>query len=315
MKANLIHSLELLSYLQHLLTADIAALAEGQATYAFMCNPSGGTVDDVFIYRLPGRYMLALNAANLAKDLAWMREAVGGCQVTVEDISPGTYMLALQGPAAQAILQPLTNADLAGIKRHCAIEADLAGTRTLIGRTGYTGEDGYELYLPAVAAETVWDALLDAGTPQGLLPAGLAARDSLRFEACLPLYGQELDEDISPLAAGLGWAVKFDKGAFIGREALLAEQRAGSPTKLAGLRLTGRGVPRHGYPVLADGEVVGHVTSGMYAPTLDGFYALAYLPADKTEPGTPLAIEIRGKLVEAQVVNRPFYSRKRGVYA
>ncbi|MHB9032771.1 MAG: glycine cleavage system aminomethyltransferase GcvT [Anaerolineae bacterium] len=296
-----------LAFLQQVVTADMRGLEPGIARYGLLCYADGGAVDDVFIYVLPERYIVVLNAANRAKDVRWLQAQAVGYDLALRDISDETYMLALQGPRAEAILQPLCPANLAELQRHHALETTVAGVNTLVGRTGYTGEDGFELYFPAASAGGMWDILLERGRPEGLLPAGLAARDSLRFEACMPLYGQEISANRGPVGAGLSWAVAWDKGSFIGRDALLKERLEGSNERLVGLKLTERGVPRHGYRVLADGAPCGEVTSGMYAPTLEGFYALAYVSAEHAAPGTELTIEIRGKPAAAEVVRKPFY--------
>lgn len=305
-----VSGVDALPFLQAVMTADVAGFAPGSAAYSLMCYADGGTVDDTFIYTLPGRYLIALNASNLAKDVRWMQAHTAGYDVSVRDISDETCMLALQGPAAQAVLQPLCAGDLAALPRHHALETTLLGTDALVGRTGYTGEDGFELYLPVGRAGELWDALLDAGRPLGLLPVGLAARDSLRFEACMPLYGQEISASRGPVGAGLGWALAWEKGDFIGRDALLKERLEEPRERLVGLRLRERGVARHGYRVLAGDSPCGEVTSGMYAPTLDGFYALAYVAAEYAAIGTALAVEIRGKPVPAEVVKKPFYKAR-----
>lgn len=296
-----------LLFLQYVMTADVSAFALNSANYSLMCYEDGGVVDDTFIYRLPDRYFVAINAANNAKDTRWLNYHKHGLDVQVENVSEQMYMLALQGPKAQAILQPLCTADLSNLKYHMAEETDVAGVPALVGRTGYTGEDGFELFFPTAKAGLVWDAIMESGKPQGLLPIGLAARDSLRFEACMPLYGQEISATRGPIEAGLGWAVSFDKGDFIGREALLKTRLEGPAAKLVGFEMTEGGVPRHGYAVQAGNAVCGEVTSGMYSPTTDKFLGLAYVPAEHSAPGTPLGIVIRDKVKPAVVVKKPFY--------
>jgi aminomethyltransferase len=296
-----------LAFLQSVVTSDMSGLNEGEAGYGLLCYADGGAVDDLFVYRLPDRYFIAVNAGNRKKDVRWMQAHAWGYDVTVTDISDETYMLALQGPQAGAILQALTPADLSRLAFHYATESEVAGVKTLIGRTGYTGEDGFELFFDANQAGHVWDALLEAGQPHGLQPIGLAARDSLRFEPCLPLYGDELGPDISPLEAGLGWAVSFDKGPFIGREALLKQRLEGPPRKLVAFEMEERGVPRHGYTLRVDGET-GVVTSGMYAPTVERYVGLALIPAAYAEVGQPLEVDIHGRARAARVVEKPFYT-------
>lgn len=296
-----------LAFLQRVLTADIAAIPQGQAGYALMCYADGGTVDDTFVYALPGRYLVAINASNNAKDTRWLEAQTYGLDVSVRNVSEETYMLALQGPLAAAIMQPLTDADLSALAYHHAVEGTVAGVPGIISHTGYTGEDGFELYLAASGAVAAWDAIMAQGAPQGLLPIGLAARDSLRFEAAMPLYGQEIGPTISPLEAGLSWAVSWTKGPFIGRKALLKQRLEGVTRTLVAFRMLDRGVPRHEYPVLSDSQVVGVVTSGMYAPTLDQFLGLAFVPPALRRPGTELSIGIRGRENRAVVVKKPFY--------
>jgi aminomethyltransferase len=294
--------------MQHVMTADFRDLPIGGARYSLLCYADGTVVDDTFTYRLPDRYFVAINAANVAKDVRWLRAQRGALDVTIKDVSEATYMLSLQGPRAQAILQPLCVADLDALAFHTMIETDVAGVPTRLGRTGYTGEDGFELYFAAELAPTVWDTLLERGQPEGLLPIGLAARDSLRFEPCMPLYGQEISAEVAPLSAGLGFAVAFDKGPFIGRDALLKVRLEGPRQRLVGLEMVERGVPRHGYPILAEGQPCGVVTSGMYAPTVDKFLALGYVPAAYAAIGTELAIQIREDVRRAVVVKKPFYT-------
>ena len=297
-----------LPFLQRIMTADVSAFEAGSANYSLMCYDDGGVVDDTFIYRLPGRYFVAINAANNAKDTQWLNYHKAGFDVQVENISDQTYMLALQGPEAQAILQPLCGHPLASLPFHTAVETTVAGVPTLLGRTGYTGEDGFELFFPTDHAGLVWDKLMESGAPRGLLPIGLAARDSLRFEACMPLYGQEISAIAGPVEAGLAWAVSFGKSGFIGRESLLKVRLEGPSRKLVGFEMTQGGVARHEYDVVKDGIPCGKVTSGMYAPTVDKFLGMAYVPVQYAAPGTEIGISIRGKVKPAVVIKRPFYT-------
>ncbi len=299
---------EALSFLQRLATANLARLAEGDAGYAPLCYHDGGMVDDTFVYHLPGRYLVVVNAANTEKDLRWFDYQRSGQDVTIQDLSGQSCMLALQGPRAEEVLQPLTPLPLEGLGYHKVAESQVAGAQAIIARTGYTGEDGFELYLRAEDAIPVWQALLAAGEPVGLLPIGLAARDSLRFEPCMPLYGHELGPNITPLEAGLGWAVALKKGPFIGREALLKERLEGSARKLVGFEMTERSVPRHGMEVEIGGVVCGHVTSGLYAPTVDKFLGMAYVPAEHAVEGLEIGIRIRSRVRAARIVKRPFYT-------
>ncbi len=299
---------EALPYLQRIATMDVGRMAMGEAHYSLVCYEDGGIVDDTFIYRLPDRYFIAINAANAEKDTRWFQHQLGRFEATVENISDETYMLALQGPQAEAILQQLTPAQLDKLPYHRAAESKVAGVPTLIGRTGYTGEDGFELFFPREKATLLWDRLLEVGAPLGLRPIGLAARDSLRFEAKMPLYGQEISATLNPLQAGLGWAVSFDKGDFVGRSALLKVKLEGSPNRLVGLEMVDRGVPRHGYPVALEGRTVGEITTGMFAPTLNRYLALAYVPVAQAAIGTEVHVLIRGEAKRARVVPTPFYT-------
>lgn len=302
-----------LDFLQSLVPNNVARLAENQALYTQILRPDGGTLDDLIIYhRGPDRYMIVVNAGTMPKDWGWFGEsAASKSDVTLENVSEATGLLALQGPLAQRILQPLTETPLDGIAYYHSLPGSVAGIDCLISRTGYTGEDGFELYCASQAVNDLWNRLLESGAPEGLLPAGLGARDTLRLEAGYCLYGHELTEEITPLEAGLGWTVKLDKGTdFIGREALATEKRDGLRRKLIGIELTERGVPRAGYRLLRDGAQVGELTSGTMAPSLNKPIGLGYAAPD-TAVGTSIAVEIRGKAVAATVVPLPFYKRPR----
>lgn len=297
-----------LPFLQRLATANIARIGEGEAGYAPLCYADGGLVDDTFIYHLPGLYLVVVNAANTEKDLRWFDYQRGSFEVTIDDLSQRTCMLALQGPRAQEALQPLTPLPLDELGYHKVAESQIAGAEATIGRTGYTGEDGFEIYVRAEDGVQVWRSLLAAGEPLGILPIGLAARDSLRFEPCMPLYGHELRPDVTPLEAGLGWAVALKKGSFVGRDALVKQRLEGPARKLVGFEMLERSVPRHGMEIEIGGAVCGQVTSGLYAPTLDKFLGMAYLPADQAEIGAEIGIVIRGRTRAARIVKRPFYT-------
>ncbi|WP_248930807.1 glycine cleavage system aminomethyltransferase GcvT [Paenibacillus hamazuiensis] len=300
------------AYVQRLTTNDVAKLADGQAQYSLMCYENGGVVDDLLVYRLgAGRYMLVINAANIDKDLEWMRRHAPE-DVAIEDISQQTALLALQGPKAEAILAKVTDAPLAGLPAFSFVDgASVCGVKALVSRTGYTGEDGFEIYLDAMDAPKVWRELLAAGEEEGLVPAGLGARDTLRFEAKLPLYGQELSASISPLEAGLGFFVKLNKGPFIGREALLKQKEEGPARKLVGIEMIDRGIPRSHYGVYADDTLIGEVTTGTQSPTLKRNLGLALIDAKYGAPGTEVWVDIRGKRLKAQVVPAPFYKRQK----
>lgn len=293
---------------QRLGTNDVRRLADGQVQYTILCRPDGGVVDDVTLYRHgPTRYFFCVNASNTAKDLAWIREHAGGA--TIVDRSDATALLALQGPRAETILARLTPAPLAGLRAWRFVEDVVAGCATLISRTGYTGEDGFELYVAASDAERLWTALLEAGGGDGLEPIGLGARDTLRLEAALALYGHELDDATTPLAAALDRFVAFEGDDFLGRAALVRERAEGSPRRLVGLAMLAPGIARQGYAVVASGAPVGRVTSGTHAPTLGRAIALAYVDAPHTALGTKLAVDVRGRAVDAEVVATPFYRR------
>ena len=297
------------------LTNDISGLEVGRSLYSPMCDGEGGMVDDVVVLRLSEeRFLLVVNAANRSKDLAWLNKHAEGHEVAVEDLSDRMAMMALQGPKALEVLQPLCDKALSGLKWHAFLEAEVAGAKALVARMGYTGEDGFEIYLPGVPLEEpdealrVWDALLEAGKGFGIKPCGLGARDTLRLEAGYPLYGADLNEETTPLEAGLDFAVKLDKGPFIGRDALLKQAEEGPKRRLSCLKLVGKGIPRPGYPVLGpDGREVGRITSGTFSPILRLGIAMAYLPADLARPGAELTVVIRGRGVPAVVVEPPFY--------
>lgn len=296
-----------LTFLQYMCTSDVSELREWEAGYSLLCYADGGVVDDIFIYRLPEYYYVVVNASNLKKDVKWLAAHTPGFAVTVTDVSEETYMLAFQGPKSQEVLQRLTDIDLDQIEYHFSARGQVAGVDVLLGSTGYTGEYGYELFFDAEQAETVWNAILEAGEPEGVKPIGLAARDSLRFEPCLPLYGHELSPDITPLEAGLGFFVKTDKGDFIGRDALLKQRLEKPARKLVCLEMIDRGVPREHYEVQVDGQS-GFVTTGMFAPTAESYVAMALLPRELAEMGKEVDVMIRGKAKKAKIVKRPFYT-------
>jgi aminomethyltransferase len=295
---------------QCLTTNDVRRLADGHVQYTLLCRDDGGVVDDVTLYRhAEGRYFFCVNATNVAKDRAWIEAHADGATVT--DVSAATALLALQGPRASAILASLTSLALDELRAFRFTSGAVGGISALVSRTGYTGEDGFELYVASEHAVALWSALIEAGRTLGLQPIGLGARDTLRLEAALPLYGHELDDTTTPLAAGLARFVTLDGDDFIGRAALLRERAAGSARRLVGLELRQAGIARQGYPVLAAGVVVGRVTSGTHAPTLGRSIALASVDAAHGGLGTRVAVEIRGRPVEAEVVPTPFYRRPR----
>ncbi len=295
-------------FLQYVQPRDLAQMNVWDAEYSFLCYADGGFVDDIFIYRLPDEWFVVVNASNREKDLFWLDTLASGFDCDIVDVSDATCMAALQGPKAQAILQKLTSLDLDGVRFHTAARAQVAGIDTLIGATGYTGEYGYELFFPAEQAVAMWETLLDAGKPEGLLACGLAARDSLRFEACLPLYGHEITAGQEPVGARLAWVCDWDKGPWVGRDAVLRTKLEGAQQMLVGLEMVDKAVPREHYAVAAAGKVIGHVTTGMKAPTLDAFLALAYVPPAFSKLGTEVDVIIRDQPKKARVVKRPFYT-------
>jgi aminomethyltransferase len=295
--------------LGRLFTNDLRKLVDGQAQYGCLCRPTGGIVDDVIIYRRGAEdWLVCVNAGNRQKDFEWLRQGAGP-GVTVTNESDDWAQLALQGPRAAGIVQRLTRTDLSRVDTFHFAAAEVAGVPCLAARTGYTGEDGFELFCPPGRAPALWDALLDAGRADGAVPCGLGARDSLRLESAYRLYGSDMDDETSPLEAGLGWVVKLDKGDFIGRDALLPQKANGTSKRLVGFTLTERGIPRHGYPVLVDGQAAGVVTSGTQSPTLKLPVGLAYVPSALAAVGSTFAVEIRGRAVAAKVVPTPFYKR------
>jgi len=298
-----------LDLIQRVTVNDAGKIEVGQAQYSAMCLEHGGVVDDLLVYRFRDHWMLVVNASNLAKDLAWIRSHAQGLDVEVADHSDRTGLLALQGPAAREILRPLASIDVDDVRYYRFMEGAVAGVPAVISGTGYTGEDGFELYVASEDARGLWRALMEAGEGSGLVPTGLGARDSLRLEVGYALYGNDLDEEHTPLESGLGWITKLDKGDFLGRSALMRQKAAGVPRRLVGVRLTEKGFPRHGYPVLADGAPVGVVTSGTVSPSLGYGVAMAYVPPERSKPDTPLQIDVRGKPVDAVVQRPPFYTQ------
>lgn len=298
------------AFLQQLTTNDVSKLSDGQAQYTLMCYPTGGVVDDLLVYRFSAnQYLVVVNASNIDKDYEWMREHLIE-DVTIENISSELALLALQGPHAAAIMALVTDYDCNPLAPfHFAKDVSVGGVKALISRTGYTGEDGYEIYVSANHAADVWKTLMDQGEPLGLIPAGLGARDTLRFEARLPLYGQELSNTISPLEAGVGFFVKLNKGEFIGREALMDQKANGLTRKMVGIEMIDRGIPRTHYPIYAYDKCIGEVTTGTQSPTLKRNLGLALIDANYTEIGTEVWVEIRGKRLKAEVIKTPFYKR------
>jgi aminomethyltransferase len=296
---------------QRLVTNDVSKLVDGAALYTVACWPTGGIVDDLIVYRVAAdHYLLVVNASNVEKDFRWFKENVGAwCDVV--DASADTGLIAFQGPGAKHALQTLTKVPLGELARmRFVAERDVASIPTWIARTGYTAEDGFELFCRASEAPALWDRLLEAAAAIGGKPIGLGARDTLRLEGKLSLYGNDLTDDTTPLEADLAWVVKLDRADFIGKDALLKQRADGVGRKLVGFEMTERGIARHGYAIHdAAGRKVGDVTSGGPAPTLEKNIGMGYVPAGLSEPGTQLQIDCRGKMVAARIVKGPFYTR------
>jgi aminomethyltransferase len=300
-----------LSYLQKMMTNDVSKLKVGQAQYTAMCYEDGGTIDDLLIYkRDEGNYLLVVNASNLEKDLEWMNKHKTS-DVKIEDKSDAYALLALQGPLAEKTLQKLTSVPLKEIKFFRFQEnVQICGQNVLISRTGYTGEDGFELYASPESIVVLWEAILMAGESDGVVPAGLGARDTLRFESGLPLYGQELSQDISPLEAGLGFVVKLNKEEdFIGKQALAQQKENGVPRKLVGLEMIDKGIPRTGYKVFLNDEEIGEVTTGTQSPTLNKNIGFALLNIENATIGTEVIVQVRKRMLKAVIIATPFYKR------
>ncbi|NNJ13248.1 glycine cleavage system aminomethyltransferase GcvT [Chloroflexales bacterium ZM16-3] len=294
-------------FLQHVVTCDVSAIPLGQSNYGLLCRPDGGIVDDIFIYHLPDEFLVVINASNREKDWQWLHDHTEGFDVEIVSRSDRWAMLAVQGPGAEALLIQAEESgagSLHDLPFHGVALSSIFGYTALVARTGYTGEDGFELFFDAVHAEEIWDKLVGLGAK----PCGLGARDSLRFEPCLALYGHEINDDINPYEARLGWVVKLDKGDFVGREALVAIKAAGPSRRLTGFEMVGKGVARGDYPVhTLDGEPIGVVTTGMPAPSIGRPLGIAYVPTSLSAEGSEFDILIREKPVRARAIKMPFY--------
>ncbi|MDZ7344681.1 MAG: glycine cleavage system aminomethyltransferase GcvT [candidate division KSB1 bacterium] len=295
-------------FLQRMTINNISKLQPFQAQYSAMCYPDGGIVDDFIVYRWPDRYMMVVNASNIEKDFAWLAQQATP-EVGLANVSDEFSLLAVQGRYAQATLQKLTNVDLSTIKFYWFATGEIAGIPAFLSRTGYTGEDGFEVGFSAPHSEKVWKAIFEAGNEFGIEPIGLGARDTLRLEMKYCLYGNDIDHTTNPLEAGLGWITKLDKGDFIGREAIAKMNANGIPRKLVGFELEGKNIARHGYAILKDGAPIGHVTSGTFSPSLEKSIGLGYVTSVHAAIGTELAIDIRGRQVNGRIVKTPFYQR------
>ena len=297
-----------LTVLQRLTTNDVAALEIGQVQYSLLCRPDGGIVDDLTLYRLAqDRYLMVVNAGNIDKDWAHVTTAVPPDNARWQNASDRTGLIAVQGPKAEALVGRLADQDVSRIGYYRFAQGKVAGVATLISRTGYTGEDGFELYVASGDTERLWNALLDGGRADGAAPIGLGARDTLRLEMRYALYGNDIDDTTNPLEAGLGWVVKPAKGDFLGRAAIETVRARGLARKLVGIEMADRSVARHGYPVVKDGTATGVVTSGTFGPSVERSIAMAYVAAAHGAIGTELGVEIRGQAKAARVVKTPFH--------
>jgi aminomethyltransferase len=301
-----------LKAVQHITTNDASKLAIGQAHYSALPTPEGTFVDDVLTYRLADdHYMLVVNASNIMKDFNWIAAQIAGLGDAVAVNTSSRYaLLAIQGPAARDVLQPLTGVNLSDLKYYWFANGEVAGVRSTISRTGYTGEDGFEVFVAPAAAERVWDAILLAGKGAGVVPAGLGARDTLRLEAAMRLYGNDIDQTTTVLEADLGWTIGWKKDEFIGADALRRQKHEGVRRKLVGFEVLDRAIARHGYDVYVGAEKAGVVTSGTQTPHLKKAIGMAYVPIGHAAAGTGFEIDVRGRRVRAQVVPLPFYKRQ-----
>ncbi len=296
------------AWLDRMVTNHVGAIAVGQALYSPMCRPDGGIVDDLLVYRYDDHFMVVVNAANMAKDFAWL-DAHRPADVTLVDRSAETALLAVQGPRAADIVRGHVPAAALDLGYYRFLTGELFGVPATISRTGYTGEDGFELYFAPAHGATVWQGLVDAGVPQGLELVGLGARDTLRLEMGYMLYGNDIDDTTSPLEAGLGWTVKLAKGDFHGRDVLVRQKAEGLRRKLVGFQLDGRRVPRHGMAIVSEGRPVGHVTSGTFSPSLERPIGMGYVEAPLAKVGTALEVQAGSTSLPARVTARPFHTR------
>jgi aminomethyltransferase len=297
-----------LELLQKATCNDVAKLEDGRIHYNGLLYPTGGFVDDILVYRnAADDYFVVVNASNTDKDCEWMVESAKGLDVEVKNVSAHYAQLAIQGPASEKILQPMTDVPLAPMKYYRFGKGHVDGAHAIVSRTGYTGEDGFEVYVDPIHGERIMRKLIEAGAK----PAGLGARDTLRLEAKMALYGNDIDHTTTPIEADLGWIVKLDKGPFAGSDVIAREKAEGPRRKLVGFEMVGRGIARHGYPVVDGAEEIGVVTSGTHSPTLKKAIGLAYLPPDKTAPGSEFDVLIRGKETRARVIPTPFYKRSK----
>jgi len=294
------------AFVQRMTTNDVSALEMNQVQYSTMCYPDGGIVDDLLVYRLENRILLVVNAANLKKDFDWLREHIEG-EVRLEDRSDETTLLAVQGPGAEELFSSLVDTELSGLGYYHCFTGSVNGHQALISRTGYTGEDGFEIYCAHRNAWSIWDALMESGKRFDIQPIGLGARDTLRLEMKFALYGNDIDQATHPLEAGLGWVVKMNTDDFVGREVLLRRKEEGLRRKLIGFELEGRVFPRKDFPIRSDGRDIGNVTSGTFSPSLERGIGMGYVSLENAKAGTEIQIDIRGKEIPGRVVKTPFY--------
>ncbi|MBT4864981.1 MAG: glycine cleavage system aminomethyltransferase GcvT [Planctomycetaceae bacterium] len=301
---------EAAAFLDSIVTNNVAAIEVGQIRYALVTNEAGGILDDVLVYRLDDSYLLVVNASNRLKILDWIEQHRGGFDVTVEDRTTEKFMFALQGPRAIEILNPLIeDCDIAEIGYYRSAVVNFGGEPGLLSRTGYTGEDGFEIICATTSGAALWNQVIEAGANHGLLPAGLGCRDTLRLEAAMPLYGHELDETTDPYTAGLAFGVKLDAADFIGKPAVAEKKAEANRKRRVGLQLEGRRIAREGAIVFSGEQEIGQVTSGTFSPTLETSIAMAYVSANHAAAGTTVEIDIRGKRHAATVAKLPFYKR------
>jgi aminomethyltransferase len=301
-----------LAAVQWMLSNDASAMQVGQAQYTGLLTPDGTFLDDLLLYRMaPSHFLLVANASNAAKDFAWINEQVKAVgDAAAVDTSSRYALLAIQGPAARDVLQPLTGVDLKDLRYYWFANGEVASARATISRTGYTGEDGFEIFVPPNMADRVWQALLESGRSADVIPCGLGARDTLRLEAAMRLYGNDIDETTTPLEAGLEWMIGWGKD-FVGRDRLMQQKNAGAGRKLVGFEMLDRGIARHGYPVVRGSHRIGVVTSGTQTPFLKKAIGMAYVPDDLARVGSEVDIDIRGRASRARIVSLPFYKRPR----
>lgn len=300
-----------LAFVQNMITNDASIIVDNQALYSPMCYENGGTVDDILVYRYDKNYFyIVINAGNIDKDFQWMLDHKNNLDVELKNISSSICEFAIQGPKAQSILQKFTDTNLEEIKFfHCKRDVKINGISCMVSRTGYTGEDGFEIFCNAEYGKNIWNKLLEIGQKDGLIPVGLGCRDTLRFEASLPLYGNELTEDITPLEAGIGFFVKLDKNNFIGKNSLSNQKKKGISRKIIGFEMKDRGIPRHGYKVEVNGEEIGFVTTGYHSPSLDKNIGLALIKSEYAGLGKEIDILIRNKKAKANIIDRKFYKK------